>query len=72
MSGKDCLDEGFDHRKAVWTRLNAILYIQNTVDDKTILKSEQVNRVSNLLFNESSDASDTNLFFDWLHAVLSN
>jgi hypothetical protein len=52
--------------------LNAILYIQNTVDDKTILKSEQVNRVSNLLFNESSDASDTNLFFDWLHAVLSN
>lgn len=31
------IDEGFDHKKAVWTRLRALLYIQNSVEDKTIL-----------------------------------
>lgn len=66
------LDEGFDHKKAVWTRLRALLYIQNAVDDKTILTAEQVNRAWNMLFNESSDASDTSLFFDWFHQVISN
>jgi hypothetical protein len=36
------------------------------------LKAIEVKRAWNMLFNDSSDASDTSLFFDWFNLVISN
>lgn len=55
-------------RKQIWSRLKALLYLQNSMEDKAVLQAEHVTRLWSMLF----ECNETSLFFDYFHKVLSS